>query len=79
MEKGEYVLLLQLRHEDKDMLEKVKDLAAVIQYKLQTPVTLDCYASWSTAVTATGKTFGTSVIPLGSTTPLYFTSIPDEK
>lgn len=71
--------MLQLRHEDKEMLEKTKDLNAVVQYKLPNPITLDCYPSWSAAVTPSGKKFGTSVIALGSTVPLYFTTIPDDK
>lgn len=45
LEKGDYILRLNIRHENKALLEKLQDLPATIQQRLQQPITLDVYCS----------------------------------
>lgn len=47
LEKGDYTLRLNIRHENKSLLEKLQDLPAVIQQRLQQPITVDVYCSQS--------------------------------
>ncbi len=50
LEKGEYTLRLQVRHEKRDLLEKLKDLPVTISHKLASNVTLDAYSSHAQAL-----------------------------
>lgn len=45
LEKGEYFVLQQVRHESKDMLEKLADTSLLLSLKLASAVTMDAYAS----------------------------------
>ncbi|KAH9635138.1 hypothetical protein HF086_000859 [Spodoptera exigua] len=45
LEKGEYTLRLNVRHENRALLDKLADLPAVIQQRLPAPIALDVYCS----------------------------------
>ncbi|XP_075977565.1 tripeptidyl-peptidase II [Anticarsia gemmatalis] len=78
LEKGDYTLRLNIRHENKSLLEKLQELPAVIQQRLQQPITLDVYCSQPQALTG-GKKFTSTSLASGTLLPLYFTSVPSEK
>ncbi|CAB3241271.1 unnamed protein product [Arctia plantaginis] len=78
LEKGDYTLRLNIRHENKGLLEKLQDLPAIIQQRLQQPITVDVYCSQSQALTG-GKKFSSAALASGTLLPLYFTSVPAEK
>ena len=46
----EYVLKAQVRHEDKEQLEKLEDVLLILHQKLEEPVTLDLFANKNHAV-----------------------------
>ena len=50
LKKGDYVIRLQLRHDDAALLEKMNDVPVVIERKLKEPITLPVYANNRDAV-----------------------------
>lgn len=78
LEKGDYTLRLSVRHENKALLEKLQELPAVIQQRLQQPISLDVYSSQPAALTG-GKKFSSGSVALGNLVPLYITSVPSDK
>jgi len=78
LEKGDYVIRVQVRHEKREQLERLKDVFLLIQHKLPTAVTLDVYGSHQMALTA-GKKFAVINLARGATAPVYVTALPDDK
>lgn len=52
LKKGEYVIRLQLRHDDAALLDKLNDLPVVVEKKLKEPITVPVYANNRDAVKA---------------------------
>jgi len=78
LEKGEYTIKVQVRHEKREQLERLKDVSLLIQHKLPTALTLDVYSSHQMALTA-GKKFTVTSLAKGATAPVYVTALPDDK
>lgn len=78
LEKGEYTIRLQVRHEQKLLLEKLSELPVLLQQKLPQPITLDCFSSQCQAIT-NQKKLSVAYIAGGYTLPLYFAAIPTDK
>lgn len=79
VEKGDYVLKLHVRHEKKDILEKLSDLPLLIAQKLSNTINMDVYASQSEAMIC-GKKISRAILP-GSDqmTPVYIGPLASEK
>lgn len=77
MEKGDYVVRLQIRHEKKELLEKVSEAVMVAAFKLPTAISLDTYASYKGAVTS-AKKCGILQISHGYR-PIYVAPLVNEK
>ncbi|XP_037050800.1 tripeptidyl-peptidase 2 isoform X2 [Bradysia coprophila] len=77
LEKGDYVVRLQIRHEKKELLEKVSEAVMVAAFKLPASITLDTYTNYKSAVTA-GKKCGTLQISHGAR-PIYVAPLANEK
>eukprot|EP00058_Branchiostoma_floridae_P017807 XP_002603296.1 hypothetical protein BRAFLDRAFT_119705 [Branchiostoma floridae] len=78
LEKGDYTIKLQIRHETKDLLEKLKDVTFLVQYKLPSALSLDVYPSKSNALLGKAK-FGTQRCGIGVMAPMFITPLPDDK
>ncbi|CAB0004044.1 unnamed protein product [Nesidiocoris tenuis] len=79
LEKGDYVIRQQIRHEKKDLLEKLTDLPLLVYQKLSNPLTLDVYASHSLALTQ-GKKMSSGLVPPDRLrVPIYITALTDFK
>ncbi|KAI5645058.1 tripeptidyl peptidase II domain-containing protein [Phthorimaea operculella] len=78
LEKGDYTLRLNVRHENKSLLEKLQELPVIIQQRLPTPISVDVYCSQPQAITG-GKKFSSASLSSGTLLPLYFTSVPADK
>lgn len=78
LEKGDYTVKLQVRHEKQDYLEKVSEATMLVYFKLSSALSLDVYKSFNQAIIA-GKKITASQILNGAHRPLYITSINNEK
>ncbi|XP_053618070.1 tripeptidyl-peptidase 2 [Plodia interpunctella] len=78
LEKGDYVLRLNIRHDNRSLLERLQELPVLIQQRLAQPITLDVYCSQPQALTG-GKKFNSSSLPSGTILPVYFAPVPADK
>lgn len=79
LEKGDYVIRMQIRHEKKDYLEKLNESPILLQQKLNNNITLDVYNSPSQALIA-GKKVGIIQNPNPYTIiPLYIAPMSSDK
>ncbi|UYV81022.1 TPP2 [Cordylochernes scorpioides] len=78
LEKGEYILKLQIRQEQRNLLEKLTDLPMLIHQKLPASLSLDLYATHASALVG-GKKFTSKCLLLGSTCPLFIHPLPADK
>ncbi|KAF5299966.1 hypothetical protein FQA39_LY11339 [Lamprigera yunnana] len=78
LEKGDYFIKLQVRHEKKDYLEKLVDTSILLNQKLSSNITLDIYSSHSQAIIGDKKaSFGHALT--SSTVPLYIATLSNDK
>lgn len=77
MEKGDYTLKMHVRHEKKDLLERLTDMTVLLNQKLSSPINLDVFASHSQALIGGKKMMG-ATIPPGLTLPLYVAPLSNE-
>lgn len=79
LDKGDYTIKLQIRHEKKDLLEKLSEISIAAIIKLPNPISLDVYASHSQALVF-GKKLSLAGAVSGKTRlPLYISPIYSEK
>lgn len=78
LDKGDYVIKLQVRHERRDLLEKVSEAVLVATFKLPNALALEFFKSYNNAVTGSKKI---SAIPMqgGQVKPLYIAPLLNEK
>lgn len=83
LEKGDHVLLLQVRHENREHLEKLKSMSVLIQHKLagsQPMPALDMYSSKAEAVVGSSKKFSSdTVLRRGKSATVYAPPMADDK
>ncbi|XP_052216044.1 tripeptidyl-peptidase 2-like isoform X2 [Dreissena polymorpha] len=78
LEKGDYTILVQIRHDKKASLEKLKSVILLLHYKLASPYTLDLYGTWQAALTG-GKKLGSLTVRRTELVPVFTAPIPDDK
>lgn len=78
LEKGEYVLRLQVRHERRDLLEKVAEATMLATFKLATPITMEACVSHRNAVHAT-KRFHLVTVARNTVRPIYLVPLTYDK
>lgn len=78
LEKGDYTIRLQVRHEKKDCLEKVSEASLLVNYKLASTLTLDVYKSFNQAVIA-GKKITSAQLLSGTHRPLYVAPVNNDR
>lgn len=70
---------MHVRHDKKDLLEKLSDLPMLISQKLSTPISLDVYAHLSQAL-VNGKKMGSILLyPDGCIMPIYIAPLNNER
>lgn len=67
-----------MRHEKRDMLEKLKDVLVLLHHKLASTINLDVYASWANALSG-GKKLSALNMQKGTTYPIFVAPLPDDK
>jgi tripeptidyl-peptidase-2 len=78
VEKGDYVLKLHVRHERKDLLDKMLDQPLLLSQKLPAAISLDVYASQTQATTC-GKKMAGATLPQGHILPMYIAPLSSDK
>ena len=78
LEKGDYVVRMQVRHEKKDILEKVNEVSLLVSYKLGSSISLDVYRSFN-AATSGGKKCSSFVLNSNNPKPIYIAPLAQEK
>ena len=68
---------MHVRHEKKDLLDRLTDMAVLLSVKLTTPINLDVYAHQAQAITG-GKKMVTASVPPGHVIPVYISPITNE-
>lgn len=79
LEKGDYIVRQQIRHDRKDLLEKLLDMSMLMSQKLTSSISLDAFTSPSYA--NFGKKLKSVTLVGGSSEdfPVYITPIANEK
>lgn len=78
LEKGDYVIRLQVRHEKKDILEKISEATMAVIFKLQSPITLDIYEHYNQAIVG-GKKSSSFQLGASAAKTLYVSPLSNEK
>ncbi|KAG0430430.1 hypothetical protein HPB47_022708, partial [Ixodes persulcatus] len=78
LEKGEYVVRLQVRHEQRPLLERLSDLPLHLSQKMASGVALDVYRGHAQALVGGKKFAGVTARP-GSRLPVFLTPCPCDK
>ncbi|XP_066157913.1 tripeptidyl-peptidase 2 isoform X2 [Euwallacea fornicatus] len=79
VEKGDYVVKLQVRHDKKDYLEKVTEAPLLLQQKLANPIPMDVYLSYSQALIGGKKAGVTHNSNPHTVVPLYIAPLLPDK
>lgn len=78
LDKGDYVIRLQVRHEKKELLEKISDATMVVTMKLPNNISLDFYLTYNNAITCSKK-LPVCQLRGGVMTPIYVAPLSNEK
>jgi tripeptidyl-peptidase II len=78
LEKGDYVVKLQVRHEKKELLERAAEAVMLANIKLANPLALDIYKSYNQAI-SNGKKITNVQMPAGLTRSIYVAPLSGEK
>ena len=73
MEKGDFTIKLQIRHESVPLVEKLSEIPIQIQHKLEKSVSLNVYDSYRNAIND-GKKFSAKTLEPHSQIPFYVVS-----
>lgn len=77
LEKGDYTIKLQIRHEKKDVLEKISEAVMLATFKLSSSISVDVYKSHNTAITGSKKVTNLQVVA-GKCQPLYIAPLSEK-
>ncbi|XP_023235229.1 tripeptidyl-peptidase 2-like [Centruroides sculpturatus] len=78
LDKSDYVMRFQVRHEQRSLLEKLTDMPFLLQQKLPSSLSLEVYATYSQAIIG-GKKFANKTLPPGVSCPVFFPPLNTEK
>lgn len=78
LEKGDYTIRMHVRHEKRELLEKLSELTFHVEQKLANALTLDVYPSHSAAMNG-GKKLESTWVYFKRSFPLYIAPLPSDK
>lgn len=76
--KGDYVVKLHVRHDKRELLEKLNDLLLHVTFKMANTLSPDIYSSFNAAIVGDKKMQSAHLMGIGPV-PLYVAPIPTEK
>lgn len=79
LDKGDYVIKLQVRHEKKELLEKTNEVVMQASFKLANSIGLDIYKTFNNAVLANNKKVSSFLMPAGLAKPIYIAPLVNDK
>ncbi|EDV19912.1 uncharacterized protein TRIADDRAFT_61672 [Trichoplax adhaerens] len=79
LDKGDYILKLQVRHDKRDLLERLKNIPVLLEHKLANSVSLDVYSSQLKALSGGSKISNNYWLNKNNTAVLYFAPLDDDK
>lgn len=78
LEKGDYVIRMQVRHEKRETLEKVNEVTLLASYKLANSISMEIYRSFN-AATSGGKKCASFALQSANPKPIYVAQLAQEK
>ena len=78
LDKGDYCIQLQVRHDRKESLEKLRSLIMLVHQKPPTQLAYDLYPSWQAALNG-GKKHNSVILPESRIYPVFTAPLPDDK
>lgn len=78
LEKGDYVVRLQVRHEKKEFLEKVNEINLLVSFKLSNSLSPEIFRSFN-AATSGGKKMAAFQLTAANPKPIYVAPLTQEK
>lgn len=78
LSKGDYVIRLQVRHEKKDLLEKLNEAILLATFKLSSSINLEIYPSYRAAI-LNEKKLNSVNVPSGKIYPIYVAPLSNDK
>ncbi|XP_035787655.1 tripeptidyl-peptidase 2-like [Anopheles albimanus] len=78
LEKGDYTVRLQVRHEKRELLEKLTDANLIVNFKLPSSLSVDVHKSYNQVFTCSKK-LTNCLLPAGACRPIYLAPIGNEK
>ena len=78
LDKGDYTILVELRHANEVLLNKYRNLSLIAKQKLPSAITMEPYLTQSDVLTLEKK-FGKGFLKAGQMIPCFFGTIPDSK
>lgn len=78
LNKGEYTIKVQIRHEKKELLEKVNEATLTASFKLSSSLGLDIYSSYKAALLGEKKV-NSLIVPASRPVPFYIAPLSVEK
>lgn len=79
LDKGDYVIRMQVRHEKKELLEKASEAMLLASFKLANSLSMDIYKSFNNAILANNKKISSVILPAEIAKPFYVAPLPNEK
>ncbi|KAH1023665.1 hypothetical protein HUJ04_012827 [Dendroctonus ponderosae] len=79
LEKGEYTIRLQVRHDKRDYLEKITDASLLLQQKLASSIVMDVYLTYSQALIGGKKAGVTYNANPHTIVPFYIAPLASDK
>lgn len=79
LDKGDYTVKMHVRHERKDLLEKITDLPIQLIQKLQNQISLDVYGTHHQATIFGKKVSNFITSPISSLITLHIGSLSNDK
>jgi len=78
LDKGEYTVFLQIKHESRDLLTRLKDSPLTVTHKLPSPIFLDVYSNHREALIG-GNKMVSGVVTSNEAVPIYIAPLADDK
>lgn len=79
LDKGDYIVKMHVRHERRDLLEKITDLPIQLIQKLQNQISLDVYGTHHQATIFGKKVSNFIISPISSLITLHIGSLSNDK